>query len=224
MGPHLWEVCEGSGPTHLHGTKTVGILTESQAGVQFSRLFRSGLGPEGSTMMEGSGDVSGRWVDIWTAFTEPTLKYTLPDKLYWGTSATPEKLPDSLLYGHVPIINFARPDRASRALDSSEEDPEARASLRQYLALRKKLAAAPGYPDGFRDQVGLSVSGSQDVPELLAKVFRRLQEGITVVYYAKSPLQAELAVDGRALDNPKLGVRRKRVRLDKNEVGIWIIR
>ncbi len=31
--------------------------------------------------MEASNDVYGRWVDIWGAFSEPTLKYTWPDKV-----------------------------------------------------------------------------------------------------------------------------------------------
>lgn len=223
MGPELWEVCEGSGPTHLHGTGAVGVLTESRGEIRISKIIREGLGPDAATMMEGSQDVSGSWVDIWTAFNEPTLEYTFPDKLYWGATAFRQGLNDSLVYASVPLINFATPDAVTKALDSPAGDPQVLASLRRYLKLREELAGAPGHPDGYRDEVGLSFSRIQHTSNLVAKVYRRAGQGMTVVFYAKAPLQAELTVDGRALDNPNLGIQHKDFRLEKDEAGFWII-
>lgn len=222
MGPVVWGICQRAGAAHLHGTNTVGILTGSvQGGVRLSQEVRKALGPEGSTMMEASGDITGRWVDIWTAFAEPTLRYTWPDKIYLGAACTVQGLNDALIYGLVPQVNFAAPNEITAALESPAGNEKTLAPLRRFLAIREKLVGAPGYPDGFRDDVGLTVSD----PNVAAKAFRKPGKGITVVYYAKAPVRASITVDGGLLDNAWVGpLRRQEVALEKDEPGFFVIR
>lgn len=221
MGPVVWGICQGRGPTHLHGSSTIGILTGSvRGGVLLSKEIRRTLGPDGSTNMEASGDITGRWVDIWTAFAEPTLKYTWPDKIYFGSPTTVQGLNEALVYGNIPFVNFIVKDEVSETLGSSEGDRRLLGPLRRYLILREQLAGTPGYPDGFRDDVGLMVSD----PNIVAKVFRAPDRGVTVVYYAKEVAQGAIVIDAGLLDNDWIGPpRREEVRLEKDEAGFFVI-
>src|SRR5262245_4066258 len=66
-------------------------------------------------------------------------------------------------------------------------------------------------------------TSSTSAPDLVTKAYRAKGKGITVVYYAKAPVQFELTVNGAALDNPGLGVQRIPIVLQKDERGFWVI-
>ena len=78
---------------------------------------------------------------------------------------------------------------------------------------------APGYPQAFRDNRGLTVPG----PGLVAKVYSD-ETGITVAYYSEQAVKGELVVDGAALGHPNLGVKRQAIDLQPSEAGYFIVR
>lgn len=218
-GHFPWGTCAVNGPGHLHGPTAVGITTANTRGIlRLHKLLHQGLGKDGIIHVEGSGDVAGRWADMNHAYPDPAVAYTLPFKHFsWFLDALnpgpnySEQANLAIAHGYSLLVN----------LDSNKRIPDP-APLRRYVALRRRLEAerAPGYPYGFRDNVGVQ---SKD-PTLVARAFRDPQQGITVVYYATAAVDAEVEVDGALLGFPGLGKQRKRVRLAKDEADFWILK
>jgi hypothetical protein len=217
-GHFPWGTCAVAGPAHLHGTSAVGILTANTRGVlRLHKLLHDGLGPMSVIDVEGSGDVAGRWADLNFAYPDPAVAFTLPFKRYaWFLDTqTPEPtlaehVNLSLAHGYALLVN----------LQVGTKFPEP-APLRHYVAVRQKLERehAPGYPEGFRDTVGLRWKD----PNLQACAFRDPIVGITVIYYATGPVDTDIEIDGAALDLPGLGTERRHVRLDKDQLDFWIL-
>jgi hypothetical protein len=140
-----------AGPAHLHGTTAVGILTANTRGaLRLHRMLHDGLGPQSSIIVEGTGDMSGRWADLNHAYPDPAVAFTLPFKRYvWGLdTVTPdpkltEHVHEALAHGYAIVCSGKAP-----------ADP---APLRHYVTFRRRLERAhvPGYPDGYRDTLGL---------------------------------------------------------------------
>ena len=235
-GHFPWGTCHVASPIHLHGTSAVGILTANTRGItRLHKLIREGMGPGSVIMVEGAGCVAGRWVDASHAYPDPAVAYTLPFKRYfwYGDAQTPdpalpEKVNIALAHGYVFMFNLQQEKLDSGRLDGVSGDPLAAtqgsikdfAPLRRYVLRRREIEAAdpPGYPQGFRDTVGVQISE----PALIAKTFSD-RDGITVVYYATAPVSAEITVDASALGHPALGSEKRRLELEKDELGFLVL-
>ena len=218
-GHFPWGTCSVIAPGHRHGATAEGILTANTRGVmRLHKMLHEGLGAQSVIMVEGTGMVAGRWVDANHAYPDPAVAFTFPLKRYlWFLDPmTPDpelaKLVNlSLAHGYAIMVNLGQ----GKAIANPEP-------LRRYVAMRKRLEqeSAPGYPNGFRDTVGLK----WEDPALEARAFRGPAAGITVVYYATAPVDTELEVDGAALGFPGLGTKRRRVKLDKDGIDFWILK
>jgi hypothetical protein len=93
-------------------------------------------------------------------------------------------------------------------------------ALRQFVKMRRALREekAPGFPNGFRDEVGLRVGD----PGLVARAYRDAR-GITVVYYGKETIETTVQVDKGALGFPGKGPESFRVSVKKNVAGYKIL-
>lgn len=217
-GHFPWGTCAVAGPAHLHGNSAVGILTANSRGVlRLHRLLHQGLGANSLVEVEGSGEIAGRWADLNMAY-EPAMAFTLPFKrLVWYVDALQpdskrsEKINTALDHGYALSINLSD---GKPILDL--------AAFRRYISLRRRLDEehAPGYPQGFRDTVGVT-SGN---PALVARSFRDPKGGITIVYYANEAVNSEVEVNGAELGFPQLGVKKRQVKLSKNDADFWVLR
>jgi len=79
-------------------------------------------------------------------------------------------------------------------------------------------AKAPGYPQGFRHTLGLTVSD----PNLVATSFVD-EYGITVVYYARTDLSGEIQLDGDQLGHVVSGRPTLQVDLQKGMLEYWVL-
>lgn len=218
-GHFPWGMCAVPRAEHLHGTSAVGILTANTRGILLlHKLLHEGMGPDSVIMVEGAGEIGGRWVDANHAYPDPAVAYTLPFKrYYWGLDVqTPElhlleHVNIALAYGYVIMFNL-RHDKP--VVDFGP--------LRHYVEMRKQLdaARAPGYPQGFKDTIGVKTSS----PSVAAKVFVGT-EGITVLHYSTASVEsAKVSVDGSALGHPHIGIKEYMVVLDTNGIGFQIFR
>ncbi len=216
-GSFPWGNCTVAAPAHLHGTSAVGILTANTRGIlRLHRLFHEGLGPGSVIQVEGASDIAGRWADANQAYQHPGLAYTLPFKRFFQfidvrapDAAVNKSVNEALAQGNVLMFNL---DRAKPITNF--------APLKRYAAVRSELeaAGAPGYPEGFRDTIGLKTS----TKDLVAKAFSS-ENGVTVIYYATSALSGEIAVDGPAIGEPRLGMQAFQVQLKKDELGFRVL-
>lgn len=223
-GHFPWGTCAANGPAHLHGHSAVGILRGNTVGIlHLHELLHKGFGPNSVIDVEGAGDVAGRWADLNFAYPDPALAYTLPFKRYaWSVDALKpeaqlsEHVNLALSHGYALLVNLAGfdPGVIHKIADV--------APLKRYIEVRNRLesASAPGYPWGFRDDVGLHWSGTG----FFANSFTDPKAGITVVYYATAPVQTTLELDGASLGHPELGTQRKQISLAKDGVDFWIVK
>lgn len=215
-GAMCWGICERSGPAHTHGTTSLGLLRENSVGsAMIHRLMREGLGPRGILMTEGGNDLEGRWLDIFQHFSAAEPRYTNPGRvyaIYYDDLTKRAALNEGVINGFLPQVNlFAKSPLTEEML----------ANLRHVAEVRQQLTdqRAPGYPQGFRDTVGLEISNR----ELMAKAFSG-PEGITVTYYAPKAMEADITVNGAALGHPALGNVRRHVSVDPQRAGFFILR
>ena len=127
----------------------------------------------------------GRPMDEIARFTHPQYVMT-----------TGQSLLDALINGFVIIpsgVGKPGKDKARAA------GMAARSDFQQYRRVRAELrsAAAPGFPYGFRDTLGLEV----DSPEVSARSYRD-ERGITVIYYARDDVCARVEVIPELLGHP----------------------
>lgn len=218
-GHFPWGTCAIAGPAHAHGTSAVGILTANTRGIiRLHKLIHDGLGPGSVIEVEGAGDIAGRWADASQAYPYPSISYTLPFKRYYSfldvQSPDPtlsKKVNLALAHGYVIEFNLQH--------DKPVVDY---APLRRYVQIRDRLdaAQAPGYPQGFRDAIGVATSS----PVVIAKAFTD-DRGITVIYYATAPVgRAEIQVDAAALGHQAIGKRTYSASLQKDQLGFEILR
>jgi len=171
------------------------------------RAFREGVtGTRPTFWMEVGSDIQGRTADIWCCppysygggeRKREVVRYTIPYRVcvyqlkggYDPASATEEvnaDINDALVNGFALSV---RPD----LVDTCEPFGPA---LGRFLRIRRELreADAPGFPYGFRDQVGLSV----DSPGLEVRSYAD-PSGITVVYAALEAVKTTFRVDPNLL-------------------------
>ncbi len=218
-GHFPWGTCGLAAPGHLHGPTAVGVLRANTRGVvRLHGILHRGLGPQSVIMVEGSGDVAGRWADANHAYPDPSVAYTLPFKRYiWGVDA---RTPEPNLSEHINL-SLAHGYAIMANLQAGGKLPEPE-PLRRYVATRERLdkERAPGYPYGFRDTVGVNATH----PSIEVRSFADPKGGVTAVYYAKEAAEGDITVDGAALGFPSLGKQKRRVKLDKGQVDFWILR
>ena len=220
QGPTQYLVCPRT--DHPHGRRAADQLSAHVRGVlKMQRAFRDGYGnTKPISWTEVGSDIQGRTMDIWTAteggyasggiLTREIGRYAIPYRLCAATGATSAAdMNDTLVNGFIGWL----------ALMPGNE--EVMAAQRQHARIRRELrsAAAPGFPHGFRDNVGLAVGH----PSLTARSFRD-DDGITILYHARESVDSEILVDASALGFPGGGTEALRVTLAKHEAGFRIIR
>lgn len=221
QGGTQYVVC--TNPNHSHGGSAAGMLGSQVRGTnKLLKSFRDGFKNRRPFFMCESGqDIEMRYTDIWDCQCkiasyakggEPRheiMRYTFPYRVIAEAAKDVDGRCDALVNG------FALQAGGDR------ESEDFAASLRQYFRIRRELreAEAPGYPYGFRDNVGLSV----DSPDLVARSYRS-DAGITVLYYAKKPVKGEIAVDQEALGFAGKGRRGIKVDLKAYEAGYTVLR
>ncbi len=200
QGPTQYLVCPTDG--HRHGRDSLKKLSAHCRGItELIRSLKATFAQGCMVYTECGSDLQTRHADLWSCGmtymrggvqTREIMRYTFPRRL---CVAMEPKTAEDVNYALVNGFSL----HASMGLDPSQifQSPdELLPALRQYFALRRELrnSAAPGYPQGFKDQVGLA-AGS---PQLVARAFREAR-GITVLYYAREALKTTIAVDKSAL-------------------------
>ena len=229
QGPVAHLIC--TNPDHAHGRDTVKMLSSFSRGTDMQiKAFREGFSKRGCFLWsECSGDLPTRNVDMWSAGDEvppdrvnprqvmEIVRYTFPWRLSsytafkenWTTTDVNECLVNAYVLGGY--FGF----EVSKLWPAELDDAIAR-----YIRLRKDLRdkSAPGYPQGFRDTVGLSVGD----PNLVARVYVG-EGGLTVVYYATEDVSTVIEIDTGIL-GLRAGTECLSVSLKKNEAGYGIVR
>ena len=228
-GHFPWGTCAAGGSAHLHGPSAVGILTGNARGMlRLHHLFHAGLGPQSLIMTEGSGDVIGRWADLHFAYPrDPSIAYTLPARRYGRTLTAlhagnaPEVRTEALTGLRAEINALLAAGEFAIAVLQQDQPLEALAELRRYCEIRQRLrqVTAPGYPQGFRHTVGLTVSD----PALVATAFVD-EGGITVVYYGETDVYGEINLDAGQLGHAGLGRQTRPVELQGGMLDCWVVR
>jgi len=205
-------------PEHCHGPSALGILTaQSRGATRLYRAWRSAGGANFFLCCESGSDVQARWIDLWQFTPTEALRYTHPDKLMmlgpnksdpWASVAR------AWIFG-CPLLVAP----LSTPWEQTHLDGELLQALRQFVALRRELRKknAPGYPQRFRDNLGLSVP-----PDLSAKVYAD-GTGVTVAYFAPKSVEGEVAVDGMPLGLPGMRTVRRTLKVSPKEMGYLII-
>lgn len=237
-------LCDREGPTHIHGTEAAQILSQHSRGLsRLQRTIRATL--DAAMKTEGCGDITGRWIDIFE-WRDPSAQFSMPEHLWVGYGDPYDPVFANHWFVHGLMQEFYpqfEDGRASEVRSKKGDAPRRLIQLRKELMIDKK---APGYPFGFRDSVGLWVEGQDravapswrvksyvagytptversDWPEgLVAKVFSG-EAGITVCYHATVPLETTLIVDCAALGHANLGEKRRSLKLQKGDVGYFVL-
>ncbi len=228
-GHFPWGTCTASGAAHLHGPSAVGILAANTRGVlRLHQLFHQGLGPQSLIMTEGSGDVTGRWADLHFAYrSDPSIAYTLPARRYGRVlqalhaGNAPQERTAALPQLRSEINTMLAAGQFASVVLQHDQPLQGLAELRRFGEIRQRLrvANAPGYPQGFRHTVGLTVTD----PNLLATAFADAA-GITVVYYAEADVGAEIQLDAAQLGQAKIGRQTRPVELQQGMLDFWVVR
>jgi hypothetical protein len=198
-----------SNPSHSHGDSALSVLTaQSRGATRLYKAFREVVGPKAFLSCETAGDVQARFIDLWHLNPNEVLRYTHPDRLMMANidpRRPGESVARAFLFG-CPVLVMPSPKAGTNVLEG-----ELLESLRRFVALRRELREqkAPGYPNGFRDTVGLTIKGG----ELRAKMFAG-PGGATVAYYAEKPFAGEVIVDRR----------RPAIKAAEKEMGYVILR
>ncbi len=229
QGPVAHLVC--ANPHHVHGSDAAKMLGSFSRGTDMQiKAIREGFGDRGCFLWsECSGDIPTRNVDMWAASTgaadarEPgtartmdVVRYAFPYRLCsyaaflenWTAANVNECLVTSYVAGGY--FGFDIKTGWPRELDEA---------ISQYIRIRKELRdkAAPGYPQGYKDTIGLAV-GDDD---LVARVYAG-QDGLTVVYYAREDVDTTIEVEMGLLGLPDR-TDRFSVSLKKDEADYRII-
>lgn len=227
-GHFPWGTCAAGGAAHLHGPSAVGILSANTRGVlRLHQLFHQGLGPQSLIMTEGSGDITGRWADLHFAYrSDPSIAYTLPERRYGRVlqalhaGNSPQVRSEALAGLRSEINAMLAAGEFAIVVLQHDQPLEGLAELRRYREIRQRLRAAnaPGYPQGFRHTVGLTISD----PGLVATAFVG-EGGITVVYYSETDVCAEIQLDAKQLGQAGPGRQTRSVELRQGMLDFWVV-
>ena len=229
QGPIAHLVC--TKPGHVHGTDTVKMLSSFSRGTvkQIKAFYEGFKNRKCFLWTECSSDLPTRHVDMWAGNVEghpneagairsmQIVRYTFPYrpcaytafKTNWSVKDINECLINSFVAGGY--FGFEVNEKWPPELDDAVE---------QYIRIRKQLrdSEAPGYPQGFKDTVGLRVGDS----DLAAAVYAG-ENGITVIYYAKEDVNTVVEIDREALGFTH-GKESFHMSLKKDEAGYKVIK
>jgi hypothetical protein len=186
--------------------------------------------PDAFTSCEMGNDLTTRYVDVWCPdfmfsgkstggdlMAPEMVRYTVPGALTCMYSAEMENWPLAFLDGC--ILRIDRPVSSCPGQIQQYKEEAQDPVVSNFVKVRKALreATAPGYPEGFRDNVGLQVKGSVE-----ARTFRGA-DGITVVYYALHAGVATLELDPAVLGFTHAPRQTYSLRVQDHEYGfrIW---
>ncbi len=216
QGSLLQTICNELG--HYHTLMGVSRLSSHIIAVdRLAKMVRDNLidGGKGVVLSEGANDMTTRHCDFWQVRDDmnpdshPEMRtYTFPQ--YRGVYGKSNPM-RTICLGGVEMIN-----------DSNKPwDQQGKYQWqREYIQLKKLLrdANAPGYPYGFRDDIGLSVGDSN----IYAKVFKE-GDRLTVVCYAKEDVVSYIDVDKSILGIESGKTTRIDVTLTKGKGTFYII-
>lgn len=225
QAPLQQTVCDLS--DHEHGLSAEERLTShAQALVWLSKKARTIIDPEGQGFLvsEGYHDVLARYIDAaqscwhhWpiygSRFLPEVRQYSLP----WVVNHyNPAMEPDGKFEENTVLLAGI----LGGSVGLNDHWSTTYEIRREFITLRNSLrtARAPGFPQGFRDTIGLKVSQ----PGLVAKVFVDGSRA-TVTYYAKTDVRnATVTVD---LDRLGVGggTRTFSVSLGANRAGFRVL-
>jgi len=204
QSPQQFAVCGRGG--HLHGQDSLERLSANSKGIQaIVKVIRENAAREDVFIMsESAHDIQTRNMDIWqnrSGAEQPSqiARYTFPYRLLLNVDcSTAEGLMDAFAMGEIIVGQISL--GTLRSPDITPFTDIIRETARIRRELREKRA--PGFPYGFADRSGLEMSSSS-----LGGYVYRDDTGITVLYYAKEPVNGGLiTVDGTALGFPDLRV------------------
>jgi len=203
QGPTQYLVC--SRPEHRHGTDGPAMLgSHTKATLEILRAFREGFGRRPVLLWtECASDLATRQCDIWSGWdgapetgrrAMEIVRYTFPYRVCAYTAFKPKwKVDDvmaclvnSLLVGGYYGFNAA--ERWPKSLDGA---------IRSYVGMRQMLRRnkAAGFPYGFRDNIGVTVSDEN----VVAKIYTD-GKAATLLWYLRKPVkEATITVDFAAL-------------------------
>ena len=222
QGPTQYLVCPL--PGHSHGADKIKQLASHTKGIlQLQEDFRGlyARKKKNSTIfwIECSSDLTGRTMDIWTTtpgyyakeggeLKREIVRYAVPYHLC--ANIGPNSADDANYTFVNGFIGWA----------NTGGSEEVMAAQRQFAKLRRELrnADAPGFPYGFKDNVGLQTSD----PNLVARSYRS-DDGISVLYFAKEPLEGNVTVNTSELGFAGKDIKNFTVKLEKNQAGYKII-
>lgn len=205
-------------PDHDHGVSALGVLTAQMRGAH--RLYdswRKMAGPRAFLLCESGSDVQARFIDLWH-YAKPTetMRFTHPDKLMINEISSKD------LQGSVGrAFVFGCPLMVRSLMEGGQPlAGEALQAVQKFVQLRHEMrtTGAPGYPQGFRDNIGLEVSDQH----LLGKVYVGTG-GVTFVYYAAEDFHGEIIIRGSQLGHPGIGERSRTLKVLSNEMGYFVL-
>jgi len=217
-------VCDLTG--HLHGLDAVSRLSShSKAVVELSKIVRERLSEEAYIVSEGANDLTTRYMDIrqtaWHMapiyegeFAYTVRQYTFPQYInqYNSGILQPGKyFKNSMLLGAILGGIVCLNDGAPMEIEI----------IREYIRFREEIRKAdpPGFPYGFRDNVGVQV----DHPSLIAKAFTDGRR-VTVTYFADcKDVESTIKVDMHKLGFDNSDVKEISVNLKKNTAGFAVL-
>jgi hypothetical protein len=220
---------------HHHSTEVPDILQAQIRGkANFGKAVRERLQasqPDAFTSCEYGNDLTTRYVDVWCPDLDGSRKstggdhmapemvrYTFPDVLVYMACEDKKIWPLAFLDGLILRVDrqlMLSCSEQGQQYAKDAQDPIVSNFVKARKALRE--ATAPGYPEGFRDNVGLRVEGSVE-----ARTFRGA-DGITVVYYAPHAGVATLELDPAVLGFTHAPRQTYSLRVQDHEYGfrIW---
>jgi hypothetical protein len=210
---------------HGHRTDSLSVLREQVLGKRrWLKSLRDTLAagePSWFFFSEGGTDAAGALADIWqfghrahypggrpagelARFTHPQYRMMTGQPMLEGL------VNGFLVYAVEPALSGDPAEPARKQAASPE--------FQEYRRVRSELraAAAPGFPYGFRDTLGLAVSS----PDVEARAYRDAN-GITVLYFARKDAQARIEVRPAELDHPGEVPQSIPVSLKAGQAGWW---
>ncbi len=205
---------------HSHGAGSLAVLSaQSRGATRLYRNWRKTAGNNAFLSCEGGSDMQARWIDLWHLPLVETLRFTHPDKMSMGgvdRKNIRSSVARALLLGAPLLI---APFPAPYPPELLEGEPLA--TLREFVELRQRLrdSGAPGYPSGFRDSRGLSLTPSEGVQ---AKLYEATT-GFTVVYFTPQAFAGRVQIDTSRLGR-KSGKLVRELKTKAGEMGFLIIK